>query len=66
MKSVVDALKAIGKALVSALLTEAFIKRIIVFLIEMVAKKTDNKIDDEVVKMIKEALYGKQEEKEEE
>ncbi len=49
-------LKQVGKALISALLTEAFVKEIIVFLLEKLAKKTTNEIDDVVVEKIKKAL----------
>ena len=49
-------LKSIGKSLLSALLTEAFIKEIIIFLLEKLAKKSDNTVDDKLVAMIKKAL----------
>lgn len=49
-------LKQVGKALLSALLTEAFIKEIIVFLLEKLAKKTTNDVDDVIVDKIKKAL----------
>tara|TARA_B100000029_G_C17542414_1_gene947203 strand:- start:1048 stop:1221 length:174 start_codon:yes stop_codon:yes gene_type:complete len=52
----VEVLKSIGKAILSALLTEKFIKEIVVFLLEKLAKKSDNKVDDEIVAKIKEAL----------
>lgn len=55
-------LKTIGKSLISALLTEAFIKEIIVFLLEKLAKKTSNTIDDVLVGKLREALHGKKEE----
>ncbi len=51
-----EVLKSIGKAILSALLTEKFIKEIVVFLLEKLAKKSDNKVDDEIVAKIKEAL----------
>ena len=51
-----EALKSIGKALLSALLTEAFIKEIVTFLLEKLAQKTTNTVDDELVKKVKEAL----------
>tara|TARA_R100000687_G_C6391837_1_gene137641 strand:- start:4 stop:195 length:192 start_codon:yes stop_codon:yes gene_type:complete len=53
---VIEVLKSIGKALVSALLTEKFIKEIIIYLLEKLALKSDNKIDDEIVAKIKEAM----------
>jgi hypothetical protein len=54
----VEVLKSIGKAILSALLTEKFIKEIVVFLLEKLAKKSDNKVDDEIVAKIKEALVS--------
>ena len=52
----VEILKAIGKGLISALLTEKFVKEIIIYLLEKLVKKSDNKIDDEIVAKIKEAM----------
>ena len=52
----VEILKSIGKGLISALLTEKFVKEIIIYLLEKLAKKSDNKIDDEIVAKIKEAM----------
>ena len=52
----IELLKSIGKALVSALLTEKFIKEIIIYLLEKLALKSDNKVDDEIVAKIKEAM----------
>lgn len=54
-----NVLKSIGKAIFSALLTEKFIKEIIIYLLEKLAKKSDNKVDDEIVAKIKEALTVK-------
>ena len=51
-----EVLKSIGKALISSLLTEKFVKEIIIYLLEKLAKKSDNKIDDEIVAKIKEAM----------
>ena len=51
-----EVLKSIGKGLISALLTEKFVKEIIIYLLEKLAKKSDNKIDDEIVAKIKEAM----------
>jgi|TARA_Y100000593_G_C4241406_1_gene302325 hypothetical protein len=53
---VIEVLKSIGKGLISALLTEKFVKEIIIYLLEKLAKKSDNKIDDEIVAKIKEAM----------
>ena len=52
-------LKEIGKGLISALLTEKFIKEMIIFLLEKLAKLTSNDVDDEIVKKVKEALEPK-------
>ena len=52
----IEILKSIGKGLISALLTEKFVKEIIIYLLEKLAKKSDNKIDDEIVAKIKEAM----------
>ena len=54
-----EILKSIGKSLLSAILTEAFIKEVIIFLLEKLSKKTDNQVDDELVKKLKEALNKK-------
>ena len=59
----VEILKSIGKGLISALLTEKFVKEIIIYLLEKLALKSDNKIDDEIVAKIKEAVEVKKEEK---
>ena len=56
---IVSILKEIGKGLISALLTEKFIKEIIVFLLEKLAKHTDNDVDDAIVEKVKEALQPK-------
>ena len=59
----IEILKSIGKGLISALLTEKFVKEIIIYLLEKLAKKSDNKIDDEIVAKIKEAMDIKDKEK---
>ena len=51
-----EIVKSIGKSLLSALLTEAFVKEIVVFLLEKLAKKTENTVDDALVSKVKEAL----------
>jgi len=53
---VIEVLKSIGKGVLSALLTEKFVKEIIIYLLEKLALKSDNKIDDEIVAKIKEAM----------
>ena len=52
----IEILKSIGKGLISALLTEKFVKEIIIYLLEKLAIKSDNKVDDEIVAKIKEAM----------
>ena len=52
----VEILKSIGKGLIAGLLTEKFVKEIIIYLLEKLVKKSDNKIDDEIVAKIKEAM----------
>lgn len=49
-------LKSVGKSVLSALLTEAFIKELVVYLLEKLAASTKNKLDDEIVQKVKEAL----------
>ena len=55
-------LKEIGKALLAALLTEEFIKEVIIYLLEWLAKKSKTEVDDELVVKIKAALEKKKEE----
>ena len=52
----IEILKSIGKGLISALLTEKFVKEIIIYLLEKLALISDNKVDDEIVAKIKEAM----------
>ena len=59
----VEILKSIGKGLISALLTEKFVKEIIIYLLEKLALKSDNKVDDEIVAKIKEAVVVEKKEK---
>jgi hypothetical protein len=58
----IEILKSIGKGLISALLTEKFVKEIIIYLLEKLALKSDNKVDDEIVAKIKEAMDVKDKE----
>jgi hypothetical protein len=51
-----EILKTVGKSLLSALLTEKFVKEMVVFLLEKLAAKSDNKVDDLIVAKVKEAL----------
>ena len=55
----IEILKSIGKGLIAGLLTEKFVKEIIIYLLEKLAKRSDNKVDDEIVAKIKEALIVK-------
>ncbi len=57
-----EVLKSIGKSLLSALLTESFVKEVIVFLLEKLAAKSTNTVDDALVAKLREALQGKKEE----
>ena len=59
----IEVLKSIGKGVLSALLTEKFVKEIIIYLLEKLDKKSDNKIDDEIVAKIKEAVEVEKKEK---
>lgn len=51
-----ELLKSIGKSILSALLTEKFIKEMVVYLLEKLAKKSSNTVDDVIVEKVKEAL----------
>jgi hypothetical protein len=53
---ILELLKSVGKSLLSALLTEAFLKEVIVFLLEKLVEKTSNTVDDALVQKVKEAL----------
>lgn len=55
-------LKEVGKALLMALLTEEFMKEIIIFALEKLAKLSDTDVDDELVAKVKKALEKKKEE----
>ena len=44
------------KALALSLLTEAVAKKLIILLLDRAAKSTDNTVDDEVIKIVKDAL----------
>lgn len=52
-------LKDIAKQLAVALVTEKFVKEIIVYALKKLAEKTDNKVDDELVAKVDEALHSK-------
>lgn len=53
----VNVLKEIAKALMVSLLTEKFIKEVIMYALKKLAKRTDNQVDDEVVAMVDKALH---------
>jgi hypothetical protein len=57
----VNILKEILKAVLLSLLTEQFIKDLIVYALETLSKRTDNEVDDRVVEMVKKALEKKPE-----
>lgn len=50
------ALKSVAKSIMAALLTEAFIKEIIVYLLKKLAERTNNKVDDAIVSRVEKAL----------
>ena len=58
MAVVIEVLKQILKAVLVSLVTEKFIKEIIIFALEKLVQKTDNKVDDELVAKVKEALQA--------
>lgn len=49
-------LSKIGAYFLTKLATEAFLKRVAIVVAEHLAKKTETKLDDEVVAALKEAL----------
>lgn len=51
-----EILKQIGKALLTALLTEQFVKEMVIYLLEKLAAKTSNDVDDVIVQKVKKAL----------
>jgi hypothetical protein len=46
----------IGKSILLSLLTEKVMKKLVVLILEKLSEKTTNKVDDEMVKIVKEAL----------
>ena len=52
-------IKKIAIKVLSAFLTERFIKQLVVFLLKKLAQKTTNKVDDDIVVMIEKALAEK-------
>ncbi len=51
-----DILAKIGVVLLTKLITETFLARVLVYTLETWAKQTDNKLDDRVVKAMADAL----------
>ena len=49
-------LKSVGRSLLISLLTETFIKELLVDILEWLAKKTDNEVDDNMVASVKRAI----------
>lgn len=47
------------KKLATSILTEKLVKKIMLFLLKELAKRSTNKIDDEIVKLVEEALSDK-------
>lgn len=56
MNLVLSVLGKVGMSMMTALLTEAVLKKLIILLLEKLAEKSDNKVDDEIVRIVKEAL----------
>lgn len=65
MVLLLEALKAILKSLMVSLITEKFLKEVIIYSLTKLAEKTDNKVDDDVLKMVKEALHPEEKKEEE-
>jgi hypothetical protein len=56
MAIIITILKEVAKAILLALLSEQFIKEVLVYFLEWLVKKTDNEVDDDLVAKVKEAL----------
>lgn len=48
--------KEVGLTLLTALMTKDFLKDLVIYLLKTIAAETDNTVDDEIVKMVVEAL----------
>lgn len=57
MAAILEILKQIGKSVLVSIVTESFLKELIITALEKLAQKTDNKVDDVIVEKIKQALY---------
>lgn len=55
MNAIAATLAAAGLHMLTSLLTEAFLKRAIIAILEFLAKKTESDLDDKVLKAAKEA-----------
>lgn len=66
MALLVNILKEIGKAVLLSVLTEAFIKELIIYILEWLSKKSDNEVDDKIVELVKKALQKPKEEQKQE
>lgn len=53
-------LAQVGKAILMSFLTEKFIKALVLHFLEFLAKKTDNNVDDELVKVVRDAMYPRE------
>lgn len=56
-----EILRQILKAVLTAVLTESFLKEIIIYGLEKLAVSTDNKVDDEIIAIVKKSLEKPQE-----
>lgn len=50
------ALFSVGKTVLLAVVSEAVMKKVVILGLEELSKKTDNKVDDQIVEEIKKAL----------
>jgi hypothetical protein len=57
MMLLLEAIKAVMKSLMVGLITEKFLKEVIIYALTKLSEKTDNKVDDEVLAMVKKALH---------
>lgn len=56
MAMLITILNAVLRRLVLAIISDFFIKKVILYGLEYLAKKTDNEVDDDLVNMFKEAV----------
>lgn len=55
----IKVIKEVATKIALALLTEKVIKKLVILLLRKLAERTDNKIDDDVVKVVEDALADK-------